>query len=133
MSEAQSILVVYGVAVLAYGFVLGIPLAAARMKAPAAQKHLVNAHLSAIIQGGVHLGLAYSLGFAELSAGWSVGAAWLLVVGSGLSMIGDTVNWLSKTDDQFSERSLGLKFNSLSGPTMIAGVLIVLVGIVRGL
>ncbi len=55
MTTAQSIFVVYGVVILAYGFVLGVPLAASRMKAPQASKHLVTTHLSAIIQGAVHL------------------------------------------------------------------------------
>lgn len=133
MSTAQSILVVYGVAVLAYGFLLGIPFAVIRRKEPEAPRHLVNAHVSAIMQGGVSLGLAYSLTFTELTAGWALAAAWLLVFGSVVSMVGDTVNWLSGTGDQFAERSLGLKFNALTGPTTISGILIVLVGVVRSL
>ena len=133
MSTAQSILLVYGVTVLAYGFVLGIPLDAARMKAPQASRHLANGHLSAIIQGGVYLGLAFAIGFTDLTNGWATAAAWLLVVGSGFAIIGDTINWLSKTGDQFAERSLGLMVSSVVGPTTISGKAIVLAGVIRAL
>lgn len=133
MTSAQSIFVVYGVVVLAYGFVLGVPLAASRMKAAQAPKHLVTTHLSAIIQGAVHLGLAYALGFAELSVGFALAAAWLIVAGSGLELVGGTINWLSGTGDQFAEKSLGFRFNSLVGPPAIIGAVIVAVGVVRAL
>ena len=73
------------------------------------------------------------MGFTELGIGWANAAAWLLVVGSGFAMIGDTINWLSRTGDQFAERSLGLRFNSVVGPTTIIGVTIVLVGVLRAL
>ena len=124
---------VYGVVALAYGFVLGVPLAASRMKAPQAPKYLVTTHLSAIIQGAVHLGLAYAVGFADLGTGWTVAAAWLIVAGSGLELVGGTINWLSETGDQFAEKSLGFRFNSLVGPPSIIGIVIVVVGVLRAL
>ncbi len=86
-----------GVVILAYGFVLGVPLAASRMKAPQAPKHLVTTHLSAIIQGAAHLGLAFAVGFTDLGSGWAVAAAWLIVAGSGFEIAGGTINWLSGT------------------------------------
>ena len=79
MTTAQSIFLVYGVVALTYGFVLGIPLAASRMKAPHASRHLVTTHLAAIIQGAVHLGLVVAIGFADVSTGLAVAAAWLIV------------------------------------------------------
>ena len=133
MTTAQSIFVVYGVVMLAYGFVLGVPLAASRMKAPQAPKHLVTTHLSAIIQGAVHLGLGFAIGFAALGTGWAVAAAWLIVAGSAFEVLGGTINWLSGTGDQFAEKSLGFRFNSLVGPPAIIGIVIVVVGVVRAL
>lgn len=56
MSTAQQILVVYGVVIIAYGLVLGVPLVAARSKALHVSRHLVTAHLSAIMQGPVFAG-----------------------------------------------------------------------------
>lgn len=48
MTTAQRIVIVYGVASIAYGFVLGIPLSRERMGSPTASRHLVIAHLSSI-------------------------------------------------------------------------------------
>ena len=118
---------------MAYGFVLGVPLAAFRMKTPQAPKHLVTTHLSAIIQGAVHLGLAFAVGFADLASGWAVAAAWLIVAGSGFEIVGGTINWLSGTGDQFAEKSLGFRFNSLVGPPAIVGIVIVGLGVVRAI
>jgi hypothetical protein len=133
VTTAQSIFVVYGVVILAYGFMLGVALATYRMKAPRAPQHLVTTHLSAIIQGAVHLGLAFAIGFADLGTGWAVAAAWLLVAGSSFEIVGGTINWLSGTGDQFAEKSLGFRFNSLVGPPAIIGIVIVAVGVLRAL
>ena len=46
---------------------------------------------------------------------------------------GGTVNWLSKTGDQFAEKSLGFRFNSLVGPPAIIGIVIIAVGVLRAL
>lgn len=133
MTTAQNIFAVYGVAVLAYGFVLGVPLAGARMKAPQAPRHLVTTHVSAIIQGGVHFGLAFIAGVFVLEAGWANAAAWLIVTASALEIVGGTINWLSGTGDQFAEKSLGFRFNSLVGPPAIVGMVIVAVGVIRAI
>lgn len=133
MTTAQSIFAVYGVFVLAYGFVLGVPLAASRMKAPRAPRHLVTTHLSAIIQGAVHLGLASIAGFFVLEAGWANAAAWLIVAASVFEIVGGTLNWLTGTGDQFAEKSLGFRFNSLVGPPAILGIVIVAIGVIRAL
>ncbi len=124
---------VYGVVVLVYGFVLGIPLAGSRLKTPQASRHLVNTHLSAIIQGAVHLGLAFAVGIADLGTGWAVAAAWLIVAGSSFEIVGGTINWLSGTEDQFAEKSLGFRFNSFVGAPAIVGTMIVVVGVLRAL
>ena len=133
MTTAQSILLIYGVFILTYGFALGIPLAAARMKAPQASRHLVTTHLSAIIQGPIHFGLAFAAGVADLSAGWATAAASLVVAGSAFEVAGGTVNWLANTGDQFAERSFGFRLNSLVGPPAISGMLIIAIGVVKGL
>lgn len=132
MTTAQTIFVVYGVIILAYGFILGVPLAAQRMRSTRAPRHLVTTHLSALIQGALHLGLAFAMGSFELGIGWANTAAWLIVVASAFETLGGTINWLSGTDDQFAERSFGFRFNSLVGPPAIVGILIIVVGVVRG-
>ena len=128
MNAAESIFLVYGLVILTYGFILGVPLAAVRIKAPQASRHLVTTHLSAIIQGAVHLGLASAVAMLEMEGGWIVTAAWLIVAGSVFEIIGGTINWLSGTEDQFAQKSLGFRLNSLVGPLAIIGIVIVAVG-----
>jgi hypothetical protein len=73
VDASGKVLIVGGSFSLFYGFLLGLPLTAARMKAPAASRHLVTAHLSAIIQGATLLALSGVLGFSDLpvrSLGW---------------------------------------------------------------
>lgn len=133
MTTAQNILLVYGVVILTYAFGLGIPLASVRQANPQASRHLVTTHLSGIMQGGVHLGLAFALGAADLGSGLATTAAALLVVGSALETLGGTMNWLQGTGDQFAEKSVGLRFNSLSSPPILIGMVIIAVGVIRGL
>ena len=129
MSTAQNLLVGYGVLVLTYGFLLGVPLAAARMKTPAASRHLVTAHLSGLMQGPIHFGLAFALGAVSFDSSLATVAAGLVVAGSLAEITGGTLNWLQSTQDQFSERSMGFRVNSLTGLLAIPGALIIAVGV----
>jgi len=79
MEIAEKILVVYGTVSLTVGFLLGLPLSQARNQAPEAPHHLVTAHLSAIIQGAVHLGLSVAVAFSSLTA-------WLETTAAGCSL-----------------------------------------------
>lgn len=133
MTTAQNILLVYGVIILTYGFLLGIPLAVVRAEQPQASRHLVTAHLSGLIQAGIHLGLAFAVGTADLTPWLATTAAILVVLGSGLEVTGGTINWLQSTGDQFAEKSLGFRISALSGPPAITGAVIVAVGVIRGL
>lgn len=130
MTTAQTIFTTYGVLILTYGFLLGVALAAQRMRSESAQRHLGATHLSTLIQGAVHLGLAFAAGFVELQSGWVIAGAWLLVAASALETIGGTVNWLTGTGDQFAERSLGFRLNSLVGPPAILGMGIMAIGVI---
>ena len=133
VNNAQKILVVYGTLSLGYGFVLGIPISQARMRSPEASRHLVIAHLSAIIQGAVHLGLSVALGLAQLTAWLETASALLLVTGSALFVAGGTTNWLQGVGDHFAERSLGWKLFATSSVGHLSGISIVIVGVIVGL
>ena len=129
VATAQKILVVYGTLSLSFGFALGIALTSVRMRRPEASRHLTVAHLSAIIQGAVHLGLSVALGFAEITAWLETAAALLLVTGSALFVLGATLNWLQHIGDHFAERSLGWRLLAASGPAHISGIAIVAAGV----
>ncbi|TML85712.1 MAG: hypothetical protein E6G06_21795 [Actinobacteria bacterium] len=130
MDTAQKILVVYGTLSLGYGFVLGIPISQSRMRSPEASRHLVIAHLSAIIQGAVHFGLSVALGLSQLTAWLETASALLLITGSALFVAGGTTNWLQGVGDHFAERSLGWKLFAASSIGHLSGISIVIVGVV---
>ncbi len=129
MSTAQTILIVYGTVSLAFGFALGLPLSSVRTQRSEAPRHLTVAHLSAIIQGGVHLALSVAFGFAAMTAWLATLSAALLVVGSALFVLGATANWIQHVGDHFAERSLGWKLLAASGPPHLSGIAIVAVGV----
>ena len=131
-STAQEIVVVYGVLIIAWGMVLGIPLAAARQSAAQAPRYLVTSHLAALMQGAMHMGFFVAFGVADLSSGVATTAACLLVVGSFLEAAGGAANWLAGTKDQFADKNLGLKLNSLSSPPALVGIVLLVVGVLRG-
>ena len=125
MSTAQKLLVGYGLIVLTYGFMLGVPLAAARMKTPAASRHLVTTHLSSLMQGPIHLALAFAIGAVSCDSDLAAVAAVLVIAGSLAEVLGGSLNWLQGTGDQFEERSIGFRVNALSGLLAIPGALII--------
>jgi hypothetical protein len=133
MSTAQKLFIIYGILIAAYGLLLGIPLASTRMKSPTASRHLVNAHLSALMQSSLHFGLAFAVGMVGFESTLASVGAGLLVAGTALESAGGTTNWLTSTNDQFAENSLGYKFNSLSGPLAIIGILILTFGILTNI
>ncbi len=107
MSTAQRIAVVYGTLSLGYGMVLGMSLSRVRMTSPTGPRHLVTAHVSALMQGAMHLGLAVAFGFAAFTPWVLTAAAAALVCGSALFVSGAAANWLTNVGDHFAERSQG--------------------------
>jgi hypothetical protein len=133
MSTAARLLVGYGMVVIGYGLLLGVPMARARSGAPQAPRHLVTTHLSALMQGPVALGVAFGLTTAGVDSGWATVAAVALVVGLALEALGGTLNWILATGDQFAERSPGFLANAVSGPVTLAGALTLIVLVLLGL
>lgn len=127
--SATRILIMGGTSVLAFGFLLGIPMAAARKKASRAPRYLFAAHLAAIIQGGLLLALTVAVDFAGLSGGAEFAVASLFVGGVVLFDVGLTVNWLQGVDDAFEENSLGNKISTVGTPLILLGTGILLYGV----
>ncbi len=133
MESAIKVLVVAGTLSLTYGFLLGIPMARARMAAPQAPRHLVNTHLEALIAGAILLALTAAISFSTLAEGLETTAAVLVAVAVGLSTAGGTANWLQRIDDPFKERSPGFYLQAASGPINVLGIVIILIGVLKGL
>lgn len=133
METANRILIVGGTSVLLFGFLLGIPMAMARSKAPRPPRYLFSAHLAAIIQGGMLLALTVAVGFSALSAGTATAAAALLVGGVVLFDLGLTLNWVQGVEDAFGEKSLGNRVSALGTPLVLFGAGILLFGVLAAL
>jgi hypothetical protein len=133
MQTGQEIVVVYGTISLMVGFALGLPMSSIRMRRPEAPRYLTVAHLSAIIQGGVHLALSVALGFADMTSWLATVSAALLVTGSALFVSGATLDWLQQVGDHFAERSLGWRLLAASGPAHLSGMTIVTVGVLASI
>lgn len=128
MDRAQQLFVIYGAVVLVVGFGLGTILGALRMKSPDIRS-LATAHVETLMQSSMHFGLAFAFGAVGFASGWATAAAWLLVGGSAMQAIGVTLNWLTRTRDQFADRSPGFIINAASTYVMLPGVGIAAVGI----
>lgn len=133
MDTATRILIVGGMFVLAFGLLLGIPMALARKEAPRAPRYLMAAHLAAIIQGGLLLALTVAVGFSPLSSGLETTAAALLVGGVVLFDLGLALDWLQGIEDAFEEKSLGNRVSAIGTPLVLVGAGILCYGVVAGL
>jgi hypothetical protein len=129
VSKAQEIVLVYGTLSITYGMALGVPLSRIRMSQPTAPRHLITAHLSALIQGTMYLGLSVAVGFATFTSWVLTAAAIALVCGSVLFVAGATANWLMNVGDHFAARSQGWYLLAASGPLHLSGALVILVGV----
>lgn len=126
---AARILVIGGMSVLSLGFLLGIPMARARSKAPRAPRYLFAAHLASIVQGALLLALTIAVEFSELAAGVEVAASSSLVGGIALFDLGLVLNWVQGVEDGFGEASLGNKISTIGTPFVLIGTGIVLFGV----
>ena len=133
MTNAQQLFVAYGVIAITYGVLLGSALAAVRASTPEAPKHLVTTHLEGLMQGPMHLSLAFAVGITGFDSGTATVAAVLLVIGSGLNLLGHLTHWLTGTGDQFAERSPGFLLNAASGPLITVGAVITSIGVLTNL
>lgn len=133
MSTAARLLIAYGVTVICFGLLLGVPLARVRSATPQSPRHLVTTHLSALMQGPVALGFAFAITAATFDSSLATIAAVVLVAGLALEALGGTLNWLRGTGDQFAERSPGFFANALSGPLTIVGAIVLVIGTLIGL
>jgi hypothetical protein len=132
VSTAQRVLVGYGTVILTVGFILGTVLGVLRTNAPPVRS-LATAHVETLMQAAMHFGLAFAVGavgFHSTAATWG---ALLLVLGSAMQAAGVTMNWATKTDDQFAQRSPGFVVNSASSFVIWPGLVIVVWGILTRL
>lgn len=133
MDAATRILILGGMGVAAGGFLLGIGMIVARSVSPRAPRYLLAAHLAAIIQGGLLLGLTIAVDYSPLSPGVETAGAALLVGGVALFDLGLVLNWVQGVEDGFAEKSLGNRISGAGTPLVLIGFGILLVGVLAAL
>lgn len=115
-------------------FLLGAALARRRRTAPiSTHSFLLVAHEGALFEGIMLLALTLALGLADLRPGLETFAAWLLVAASGFSVASALTNWRKGVQDQFAERSAGLRLAVINALLATTGITIILVGVIKGL
>ncbi len=129
MDHATQILIIGGMLILTYGFLLGIPMAIAREKASRAPRYLMAAHLASLIQGGMLLALTIAFDFSTLTSWIDTIAASFFVGGVTLFDLGLTLNWLQGIEDAFGDKSLGYKVSSAGTPLVLISAGIILYGV----
>ena len=134
ITVAEKVLIAGGVLNPAYGVLLGYAIVVTRVKgAPATPKYLMAAHVGALLQAAVLLGLVSAVRLSALGPGWLNVAAWLVVVASALVAAKDTVNWLTGVNDEFGEKSKAAPLGALAALPETIGAGIFLVGVPQAL
>ena len=134
ITAAEKVLIAGGMLNLAYGTLLGYPIVVIRAKgAPATPRYLLAAHVGTLLQAAILLGLVQAARLSTLGPGWLDTAAWLVVVSSALIAAKDTLNWLTGTQDEFSEKAKTAPLAALGAVTEPIGIGIFLVGVLTAL
>ena len=134
LTSAIHILVLGGLANVVLSFALGWLLSLKRMNGPMEpHKWLLIAHEVSLQEGMLLLGLAYALSFAQLPESWAIAAAWMLVAGAFFQDFSGILNWLTRTNDQFKEKSIGWISATINAILNTLGLGIVVYGVVMGL
>ncbi|MBL1076717.1 hypothetical protein JK358_20165 [Nocardia sp. 2] len=135
MNTAEKILTIGGLLTLGYGSLLGFPMTAMRMKEghPPTPRYLTVAHVGAVMQGAILLGLVWAARMSELSSWWETTAAILLVASGVFIAIKDTANWLTGVNDEFADKTWTGPFGFAGAVTLMAGLVILAVGVFAAL
>lgn len=133
METAAKVLITGGVGFLLYAFLVGFALARARKGGAEASRYLVLTHTGGVMTGSALLALTLALPLSAISAGMETLAAWLLLAGGALIALGDTTLWLGGTKDAFVDRPIGFQLQGIGAVSLTAGLIILAVGVVKGL
>ncbi|MEV6427536.1 hypothetical protein [Nocardia sp. NPDC051463] len=135
MTVAEKILIVGGMLTLGYGTLLGFPMTALRRREgnPPTPRYLTVAHVGAVMQGVILLGLVWAVRLSGLSDGWETVAAWLLVASGVFIAAKDTINWLTGVRDEFAEEARTGPLGLLGALAIVPGLGILTVGVLAAL
>ena len=134
VQTSVKILIVGGVLALATAYVLGFIMTNLRLKNPGVpQTLLLQSHRDALWQGFMLLGLAWAATLSDLAGGVEIVAAALIVAAAALSIGATVANWRMNVTDQFATKSIGYSLAAINATLVSIGLLIFIVGVVKGL
>jgi hypothetical protein len=135
MDTAAKILIIGGLTSLLFSFLMAFRLALARMADPMADRHLLlQVHVVSLWEGFMLLGLVWAVALSDLSSGLETAAALLLVAGGTLQLISNTMAWRQNNTNLFAPpRGLTFQLARVNAILALAGLLILIVGALRGL
>ena len=137
VETAAKVLIVGGTLNLAAAFILGFVFSNVLLKrAPADLEeppYLRTAHSAALWEGFMLLGLVFAVELSPLSSTLETLAAWLLVAASALQVASSVVNWRQGVKDQFVNKPIGFVFATVNAVLASIGLLILVVGVFKGL
>ena len=133
-STADKILIVGGTLSLLFAFVMGFILSRARLTDPAADHALIlQSHRAALWEGFMLLGLVFAVELSTLSRGLETLAASLLVAAAAASAGSGLANIAQRVPDQFAERRLGYQLAAVNAVLAVIGLVILIIGVIKGL
>ncbi|MGZ4104657.1 MAG: hypothetical protein ACXVQY_06455 [Actinomycetota bacterium] len=134
MATPAKILLTGGVAAVTVSLLIGLYLGLLRQRQPLDQVHSwLTAHQTVLFQGFMMLGLSLAAAISRLGPSLLKLAAWLIVSAATLSTVATITNAVQGVQDQFAQRSLGLRLNTLQATLVLPGVVILLIGVLRAL
>ncbi len=134
MNTAEKVLILGGVLNLGYGLLTGIPAGMIRQNSPHYSKYLRFVHIGALMWAPILISLSVALRLSTLDDSLELMAAWLMVSASVLLDAKDTINWLSKIEDEFAEKPrIPLALGGLSALASLISIAIITVGVFQGL
>ncbi|WP_405493406.1 hypothetical protein [Nocardia sp. NBC_00511] len=130
MTATDKVLIIGGVLTLTYGALLGYPMTFLRMRTgnPPTPRYLTVAHVGAVMQGVILLGLVWAARLSDLSSGWNLTAAWLAAASGIFIAAKDTVNWLTGVTDEFAQQAKTAPLGFAGAVTLTAALIIFIVG-----
>ena len=134
METSGKILIVGGVLSLAAAYVFGFVMTNLRLKQPGVpQTLLLQSHRDALWQGFMLLGLAWAATLSDLSSGLETLAAVLIVAAAALSIAATVANWRMNVTDQFATKPIGYYLAAVNATLVSIGLVILIVGVFKGL
>ena len=85
--------------------------------------------IEALMSGAALLGLSLAASYSDMNSNVELVAAWLLVGGVAATLSGGTLNWLQKVGDPFAEKPAGFMLQSVGGPVMLVGGVLLAIGV----